>query len=109
MSKLVDVRKAVIKFLKESIDTTEVTVIRIEKSGDSWKTVSEVYENDSFLKSMNLPPKKVRLFYSVVLDSELEILSFTRLSSYDDTENEPNWSTFELWTVMIPGLFTFFA
>ncbi len=88
MSKIINVRNAVIKFLKENIKTTEVTVIRVEKSGDIWKTVAEVYEDDSFLKSMNLPPKKIRLFYAVAVDSEMEVLSFTRMSNYDDTENE---------------------
>ncbi len=88
MSKIITVRNAVIKFLKENIKTTEVTIIRIEKSGDIWKTVAEVYEDDSFLKSMNLPPKKIRLYYAVAVDSEMEILSFTRLSTYDDSENE---------------------
>ncbi len=88
MSKIINVRNAVIKFLKENIKTTEVTVIRVEKSGDIWKTVAEVYEDDSFLKSMNLPPKKIRLFYAVAVDSEMEILSFTRMSTYDDTEDD---------------------
>ncbi len=90
MSKIINVRNAVIKFLKENIKTTEVTVIRVEKSGDIWKTVAEVYEDDSFLKSMNLPPKKIRLFYAVAVDSEMEILSFTRMSNYDDSEDENN-------------------
>jgi Gas vesicle synthesis protein GvpO len=90
MSKIIDVRNAVISFLKENIQTTEVTVIKIEKVQEVWKTVAEVYEDDSFLKSMNLPPKKVRLFYAVVLDSELEVISFNRIAGYDDSENENN-------------------
>ncbi|NMW20783.1 MAG: hypothetical protein HKK67_03970 [Chlorobiaceae bacterium] len=90
MSKIIDVRNAVIQFLKENIKTSDVTIIRVEKSGETWKTVAEVYEDDSFLKSMNLPPKKIRLFYAVVVDAELEILSFTRLSTYDDSENDNN-------------------
>ena len=90
MSKIIDVRNAVIEFLKENIKTSDVTIIRVEKSGETWKTVAEVYEDDSFLKSMNLPPKKIRLFYAVVVDAELEILSFTRLSTYDDSENDNN-------------------
>ena len=90
MSKIITVRNAVIKFLKENIKTTEVTVIRIEKSGDTWKTVAEVYEDDSFLKSMNLPPKQTRLFYEVVVDSSLEVLSFSRLSTYEEYEEENN-------------------
>ncbi|MEI7706742.1 MAG: hypothetical protein WCI90_00620 [Chlorobium sp.] len=90
MSKVIEVRNAVIRFLKENIETDDVTVIRVEKTGETWKTVAEVYEEDSFLKSMNLPPKKVRLFYSVVVDSKIEIISFTRLTSYDDSESENN-------------------
>jgi len=90
MSKIIDVRNAVIQFLKENNKTSDVTIIRVEKSGETWKTVAEVYEDDSFLKSMNLPPKKIRLFYAVVVDAELEILSFTRLSTYDDSENDNN-------------------
>ena len=88
MSQIIDVRNSVIRFLKENIKTSEVTVIRVEKVGEIWKTVSEVYEDDSFLKSMNLPTKKVRLFYAVVVDSEMEVISFTRLSTYDDSDNE---------------------
>ncbi|MEI8032324.1 MAG: gas vesicle protein GvpO [Chlorobiaceae bacterium] len=88
MSKIIEVRNTVIKFLKENIKTTEVTVIKVEKNGESWKAVAEVYEEDSFLKSMNLPPKKVRLFYAVVVDSELEVISFNRLNNYDDTESD---------------------
>jgi hypothetical protein len=80
MSKIIDVKKTVVKFLKETIDCDDVTVIKIEKANEIWKAVAEVYEDDSFLKSMNLPPKKVRLFYSVRMDDKLEILSFERLS-----------------------------
>ncbi len=90
MSKIITIRNTVVKFLKENVQTADVTVIRVEKSGDTWKTVSEVYEDDSFLKSMNLPPKKIRLFYAVTVDSDLEVISFSRLSTYDDSESENN-------------------
>ena len=43
MSKIIDVRNAVIGFLKENIKTTEVTVIKVEKGQETWKTVAEVY------------------------------------------------------------------
>jgi hypothetical protein len=88
MSNIIDVRNAVIRFLKENINTEDVTVIKVEKSGDNWKTVSEVYEDDSFLKSMNLPPKKIRLFYSVVLDNNIEVIAFNRVNNYNDPDNE---------------------
>jgi hypothetical protein len=68
--------------LKENINCYDVTVIKIEKSKEIWNAVAEVYEDDSFLKSMNLPPKQVRLFYSVKVDDNLEITAFERLSSF---------------------------
>jgi len=82
MSNIIDVKKTVIKFLKENINCYEVTVIKIEKVKEIWNSVAEVYEDDSFLKSMNLPPKQVRLFYSVRMNENLEIISFERLSSF---------------------------
>jgi len=83
MGNIIDVKKAVVTFLKESISCYDVTVIKIQKSGENWSSVAEVYEDDSFLKSMNLPPKQVRLFYSVKMDEKLEITSFERLNSFE--------------------------
>jgi len=62
MSNIIQVKKAVVEFLKENIKCYDVTVVKIEKVNEIWKAVAEVYEDDSFLKSMNLPPKKIRLF-----------------------------------------------
>lgn len=87
MSSIIDVKKTVVKFLKENINCYDVTVIKIEKVMDSWNAIAEVYEDDSFLKSMNLPPKQVRLFYSVKMDKKLEITSFERLSSLEGIDN----------------------
>jgi hypothetical protein len=86
MSTIIDVKKTVVKFLKENINCSDVTVVKIEKVNEIWKAVAEVYENDSFLKSMNLPPKQVRLFYCVKLDDKLEITSFERLNSFEGTD-----------------------
>ncbi len=86
MSSIIDVKKTVIAFLKENIASSGITVIKIEKVKDSWNTVAELYEEDSFLKSMNLPSKKMRLFYSVTLDDNLEITSYERLSSFAGTD-----------------------
>ena len=87
MSKIIDVKKNVVKFLKENINCYDVTVIKIEKVQEIWNSVAEVYEDDSFLKSMNLPPKKVRLFYSVKMDGKLEIISFERLNSFEGMDS----------------------
>ncbi len=87
MSNIIDVKKIVVQFLKENINCYDVTVIKIEKVSDSWNSVAEVYENDSFLKSMNLPPKQVRLFYSVKMDEKLDITSFERLNSFEGMDS----------------------
>jgi len=87
MSNIIDVKKTVVKFLKENIKCYDVTVIKIEKLQESWNSIAEVYEDDSFLKSMNLPPKQVRLFYSVKMDEKLEITSFERLSSFEGMDS----------------------
>jgi hypothetical protein len=87
MSNIIEVKKSVVKFLKENIKSDDVTVIKITKAKEIWCSVAEVYEDDSFLKSMNLPPKKVRLFYSVKLDEKLEIISFERYNTLDEIEN----------------------
>jgi hypothetical protein len=87
MSTIIEVKKSVVKFLKENIKSDDVTVIKIEKVKDLWCAVAEVYEDDSFLKSMNLPPKKVRLYYAVRMDDKLEIQSFERHNSIDEIES----------------------
>lgn len=83
MSTIIDVKTAVVKFLKENIKCYDVTVVKIEKVKEIWNAMAEVYEDDSFLKSMNMPPKQVRLFYSVKMDEKLEISSFQRLNSFE--------------------------
>ena len=82
MSKIIEVKKAVVDFLKENTPCHDITVIKLEKVIDSWDAIVEVYEDDSFLKSMNLPPKNARLFYSVKIDDQNEILAFERLTEY---------------------------
>jgi len=88
MSNIIEVKKAVLKFLKENINCFDPTVIKIEKVNDSWKAITELYEEDSFLKSMNLPPKKIRLFYLVKMDNNLEVTAFERLSSFEGADND---------------------
>ena len=87
MSNVIDVKKTVVNFLKENINCYDVTVIKIEKILESWNSIAEVYEDDSFLKSMNLPPKQVRLFYSVKMNEKLEITSFERLNSFEGMDS----------------------
>jgi hypothetical protein len=81
MNEIIKAKKAVINFLKESVDSNDITVIKLEKADNCWNSVAEVYIDDSFLKSMNMPPKKTRVFYSVQLDAELEVTAFERMGS----------------------------
>ncbi len=87
MGNIIDVKKIVVNFLKENINCYDVTVIKIEKSNEIWKTIAEVYEDDSFLKAMNMPPKQVRLFYMVQMDDKLEITAFERLNSFQGMDS----------------------
>jgi hypothetical protein len=82
MSKIIDVRTAVINFLKDNIHPHEITVIKLDKVGDMWESISEVYEDDSFLKAMYLPPKHARVYYSVKIDDQLEVVAFERMTEY---------------------------
>lgn len=82
MSKIIEVKTAVIKFLQETVACHDITVIKLDKVNENWEAIAEVYEDDSFLKSMNLPPKNARLYYSVKIDEEMEVLAFGRLSQY---------------------------
>jgi len=52
MSNIIEAKKAVAEFLKKYVKCYDVTVIKIEKVKDIWESVAEVYEDDSFLKSM---------------------------------------------------------
>lgn len=79
MSKIIDVKNAVITFLQENTGGENIMVTKLEKIVDEWNATAEVYEDDSFLKSMNLPAKKNRVFYSVRLDDALEITGFERM------------------------------
>ena len=87
MSKIIEGKKTVVNFLKENINCYDGTVIKIEKVKEIWSAVAEVYEDDSFLKAMNMPPKQVRLFYSVKIDENLEITAFERLGSFEGMDS----------------------
>ncbi len=88
MSKIIEVKKVSIDFLREEINCYDPKAIKIEKVNQNWEVVAEVYEDDTFLKSLNLPPKKIRLFYSVSLDDNLEVISYKRLNSFEDMNTE---------------------
>ncbi len=81
MGNINEVKNAVVKSLQETIHSRDITVIKLEQVNDTWNAVAEVYEDDSFLKAMNLPPKKKRVLYSVLLDKNIEVTSFEQLGA----------------------------
>lgn len=82
MSKIVEVKMIVLDFLKQNVQCHETTVVKLDKDGDNWDAIAEVYEDDSFLKSMNLPPKKKRVFYTVKIDDSGEVIAYERFTEY---------------------------
>jgi len=82
MSKIIDIKNLVIRFLSENVNCHEVTVIKLDKVDESWDAIAEVYEDDSFLKSMNLPPKLKRVFYSVKIDETNEVVAYEKMTEY---------------------------
>ncbi len=80
MNKIIEVKDTIVRFLQENVHCQDITVIKLAKVDNNWEAIAEVYENDSFLKSMNMPPKLARAFYSVKLDDELDVQSYERKS-----------------------------
>jgi hypothetical protein len=87
MSKIIEVKKIVLEFLKENIQCHEISIVKLNKGAESWDAIAEVYEDDSFLKSMNLPPKKKRVFYTVKVDETNEVTAYERFTEYPATDD----------------------
>ena len=78
MGKIQDVNNQIVDFLIETIGN-EAKVIRIEKDGENWIGIAEVFEDSNFIKSIGLNTNvKDRNLYEVKLDKDLEIVSFSR-------------------------------
>jgi hypothetical protein len=82
MSKITEAKNTVTAFLKKNVQCYDVTVVKLDKAGDGWDAIAEVYEDDSFLKSMNLPPKKNRVFYTAKIDEAGEVIAYERFTEY---------------------------
>lgn len=81
MTNIEKVGKKVSEFLKETLNTQCVEVIKIHKKGEIWETEAEVYEDSSFIKSLGLPAKvKDHHFYDVIINDELEVQAYERRS-----------------------------
>lgn len=79
MTNIQEARETVVKFLKESLGVDKVRVIGVKKLDSGWETEAEVYEENSFLKSLGLPTRvQDRNIYIVKLDDNLDVQSYER-------------------------------
>ena len=79
MANICEAGQAVVEFLKNTLGVQEVKVIKATKVDDGWEAEAEVYEENSFLKSVGLPTKvQDRNLYAVKLSDSLEVESYER-------------------------------
>ena len=79
MAKMEETKKAVIEFLKETLNAKDVKVLGVTRIVDEWEAEAEVYEESSFIKALGLATRvQDRNIYVVKLDSNLEVQSYQR-------------------------------
>ncbi len=79
MAKMEETKKAVIEFLKETLNAKDVKVLGVTRIVDEWEAEAEVYEESSFIKALGLSTRvQDRNIYVVKLDSSLEVQSYQR-------------------------------
>lgn len=77
-----DVRKYVDKFFESFFSVKPSRYLKIAKDGDEWQVVAELYEDSSFIKQLGINAQvKDRNTYSVILDKQLEVLSYEKITS----------------------------
>ena len=79
MTGMEEVKSIVVEFLQKALDAKDVKVIGATKVDNEWHVEAEVYEENSFLKSLGLPTKvQDRNNYMVKLNDSLEVESYER-------------------------------
>jgi len=79
MTSIEDARRIAVEFLQKSLGINDVKVIGATKISDGWEIEAEVYEENSFLKSLGLPSRiQDRNIYTVKLNDGLEVESYER-------------------------------
>ena len=87
MANVEETRKAVVEFLKKTINIKDAQVIKVAKAGDGWEAEAEVYEESSFIKALGLSTKvQDRNIYVVKLDAKLEVQSYERKGQIEASE-----------------------
>jgi len=79
MTGIEEAKDAVVEFLQKALDVEDVKVIGATKVDNHWHIEAEVYEENSFLKSLGLPTRaQDRNIYEVKLNGNLEVESYER-------------------------------
>jgi hypothetical protein len=79
MTGIEEAKGIVVEFLQKALDVKDVKVIGATKIDHQWHIEAEVYEENSFLKSLGLPTKvQDRNIYEVRLSDNLEVESYER-------------------------------
>jgi len=79
MTGIEEAKSIVVEFLQKALDVKGVKVIGATKVDNEWHIEAEVYEENSFLKSLGLPTRvQDRNNYMVKLNDSLEVESYER-------------------------------
>jgi hypothetical protein len=79
MTGIEEAKSIVVEFLQKALDVKDVKVIGATKVDNEWHIEAEVYEENSFLKSLGLPTRvQDRNNYTVKLNDSLEVESYER-------------------------------
>jgi alcohol dehydrogenase YqhD (iron-dependent ADH family) len=79
MTGIEEAKGIVIEFLQKALDVKDVKVIGATKTDNQWHIEAEVYEENSFLKSLGLPTRvQDRNIYEVKLNDNLDVESYER-------------------------------
>jgi hypothetical protein len=79
MTGIEEAKSIVVEFLQKALDAKDVKVIGATKVDNQWHIEAEVYEENSFLKSLGLPTRvQDRNNYMVKLNDSLEVESYER-------------------------------
>ena len=77
MTRIEEASVAVADFMKKALHVEQVRIIGVVKKDGTWDVETEVYEDNTFLKSVGLPTKiKDRNIYIVKLSESMEVESY---------------------------------
>ena len=79
MTGIEEAKDTVVEFLQKALDVKDIKVIGATKVDNQWHIEAEVYEENSFLKSLGLPTRvQDRNIYEIKLNDNLEVESYER-------------------------------